>query len=281
LSRVAVADALGITTMRLFNIERCKQLLRFELADRICRMFDINQRWLSMGEGDMRLYVAIPADITSKIKPSMRFSAAYREILKEWVDRKNAEFQAQVQSNIQARMAHPPGVAGKDYITSYCIRMVTFELQRLPDSLYWPFCNMLIQAMLEFHRAHQLEIGPADARKSNSTKHHLTPLISKDNVSGMKFSLNGLLDRLERACAPRGKKAMLAKRLKVTAPQISEWIHGVKEPGGKITLALLDWVILEEARQQENRGSVETPPRRKTRSPRSHYDKSKPDPQPT
>lgn len=81
------------------------------------------------------------------------------------------------------------------------------------------------------------------------------PIIEKnpvDNISfrakyvDVKHSLPNLLERLNRATAVHGQKTELAKYLGVPLASVSQWLSGVKEPGGQTTLKLLNWVEQKE-----------------------------------
>src|ERR1700722_10125071 len=86
--------------------------------------------------------------------------------------------------------------------------------------------------------------------------------------------LDALLDRVESLCK---NKSALARELGVSSSHIQKWITAREyEPGGEITLHLLEWVRAKEARQKEkSRRSVRAPRRQKTRSTQSSYEKRK------
>lgn len=53
-----------------------------------------------------------------------------------------------------------------------------------------------------------------------------------------------LIEVLE-ATKRHGAKAELARELKVTPQRLNQWLAGLYEPGGEITLHLLEWVTAE------------------------------------
>jgi DNA-binding transcriptional regulator YiaG len=55
-----------------------------------------------------------------------------------------------------------------------------------------------------------------------------------------------LIERLNRATKPRGKKTELAGFLGVPLKRVSEWLSSDIEPGGKTTLKMLQWVEQQE-----------------------------------
>jgi hypothetical protein len=88
--------------------------------------------------------------------------------------------------------------------------------------------------------------------------------------------LDTLLDKVERLCK---NKSALARELGVSSQHIQKWVTAREyEPGGEITLQLLEWVSAEEAKQNKNRSRASTPLRRKTRLTKSNHEKRKPSP---
>lgn len=65
-----------------------------------------------------------------------------------------------------------------------------------------------------------------------------------------------LFVRVRRLTTERGAKSRLADILGVERARITEWIKGDFEPGGEITLKLLEWVTAAEAKQQKKRAPV-------------------------
>lgn len=85
--------------------------------------------------------------------------------------------------------------------------------------------------------------------------------------------LNKLFARILRVCS---NKSELARRLGVTSSHIQKWITAREyEPGGEVTLAMLDWVQAEEAKQTKSPGRALTRPEPKTRKTKAYYDKRK------
>jgi hypothetical protein len=82
-----------------------------------------------------------------------------------------------------------------------------------------------------------------------------------------------LLDRIERVCA---NKSELARRLEVSPTHIQKWVTAREyAPGGEITLAMLEWVQAEEAKQKRRPGRVSPRPEPKTQPRKSSYEKPK------
>lgn len=82
--------------------------------------------------------------------------------------------------------------------------------------------------------------------------------------------LEKLFSRVSRAAKVRGTKAEIALHLGVVPQRLNDWLSGVNEPGGEITLRLLEWVTAAEAKQTKKRaGSVRARPALKTRNQKS------------
>src|SRR5438132_1195440 len=81
--------------------------------------------------------------------------------------------------------------------------------------------------------------------------------------------LNRVAARIKRLTQTPGDKTALAVRMEVTPQRLNDWLSGLYEPGGEITLRLLEWVQAAEAKQQKKRaGSGRTQPTLKTRTKR-------------
>ena len=67
---------------------------------------------------------------------------------------------------------------------------------------------------------------------------------------GVKIDLPGLMKRIKALTTKPGSKGKLATRCGVPLGSLSQWLSGKREPGGAITLKLLNWVEAEEAKQK-------------------------------
>lgn len=119
----------------------------------------------------------------------------------------------------------------------------------------------------------------ADAVEENSAC-IITPKSNNKSVPPKPLNLDLLLIRVNQVASLRGKKSELADHLGVSRSRVSEWLNRAKEPGGKVTLRLLEWVQAEEASQQQNEkaGHASTRPAHKTRARKSKHEKSKASP---
>jgi DNA-binding transcriptional regulator YiaG len=99
----------------------------------------------------------------------------------------------------------------------------------LPFRNVWPSLAWLIGADTEHGEKSQLT-----NKASSLTSEVVKPVLPK------------LIERLKRATATRGKKSALAEWLGVHRQCVTDWLSGKQEPGGEITLRLLQWVEQQE-----------------------------------
>jgi len=86
--------------------------------------------------------------------------------------------------------------------------------------------------------------------------------------------LDKLMHRIQKLTKAFGAKANLAKEIGVIPQQLNDWLSGSTEPGGEVTLRLLEWAAEEEAKQK-CAGRGETRPARKAQTKTSKANESK------
>lgn len=89
--------------------------------------------------------------------------------------------------------------------------------------------------------------------------------------------LDKLFAAVSRLTKARGAKGRLAEFLGVEPPRLSEWLAGEYEPGGEVTLQLLEWVTAAKAQQKKEADRASTRPARMTRLTKSENEKVQPD----
>jgi hypothetical protein len=124
----------------------------------------------------------------------------------------------------------------------YNLALMWFE--QIPPHLYDDYFRTLMAASLGFYQTHRSEI-PLDHSQKTS-KHVLTETESQSKNESVKPILPKLLARLERATSEPGKKSELAKFLGAPLASVSRWLSEDREPGGEITLKMLQWVEQQE-----------------------------------
>ena len=82
--------------------------------------------------------------------------------------------------------------------------------------------------------------------------------------------LDKLFARVKRATSLYGEKSNLARFIGVPPQRVNDWLNGSCEPSGETTLLLLEWVLMDEGKQQKKHaGSGCTQPALKTRNQKS------------
>jgi transcriptional regulator with XRE-family HTH domain len=94
-------------------------------------------------------------------------------------------------------------------------------------------------------------------------------------MRGVSLKLRALMRQVKRLASPRGEKKALASRLGISQSKLSDYLAGVYEPGGDLTLQLLAWVRAKEAKQTKSPGRESPRPEPKTQLRKSSYEKPK------
>jgi len=298
LSQKEFAEGVGIRRERLASYEDARVPLRWEIALRLCRRFFISEEWLATGlphydrEGghptapfpaeldfgkQVRFGVARATQMLSvrpivqTLKPGMLFSEAFdRHLAKEF------------EKLLMCAYAGPSLVVlqtdSPEYLQYALGCMAGYWIAMLDDAVRQRFLQDVLGAgailftelrgigadepAYEGELANIIERQLQSWDKNNAIK-ILTESYTSRNVSGVKSPMKILLGRVSLATKARGKKAALAKFLKLPPPRVSEWLHGAGEPSGEIALRLLEWVTAEEA-QQKSPGDVTSATKGKT-----------------
>ncbi len=249
---------LGITPLRYADATRWLPALvprgRITLA--------VNPLWLTDGDAwrpklEWPLLLPEPGEIglPSRIRFSA-FVANHRELL-------------------EGLTKEPPeSVLPKSWLFSYAGHFTAslsrlIRIERGVAWLYWVFKNSGARFAGKSPEVAQL-MKNARRGQTNSSIQLLTKRVGYDTVSEM-VTLLKLRAELKALTAGYGRKTELAKFLGVTRTTVSRWIVGGKEPGGEVTLKLLNWVE-QQKEQQKSPGSVPPPPERKAQSAKVPYE---------
>jgi len=266
ISRTAFALAIGIGSERLASYESGRAPLRYEVFSAVTKKFFLLPYWLGTGTTSPLGNEAFDdSEFVDKIHPKDLFSAVFDAVLRHPLS------DQKYQATIQGRRA------------AWKIREISDFLDSIPlETKRAPWFGDVLDALGAANEALGEKIadelsdrrGPAQliakfraaANCSPSQdKNPLTEHSESSNVGGMKSPMKILLGRLALVTEARGKKAALAKFLKVDPPRVSDWLRGNYEPSGEVTLRLLEWVAAEEA-QQKTPGGAENAAKGKTRS---------------
>lgn len=91
-----------------------------------------------------------------------------------------------------------------------------------------------------------LPAPPATASSQNDEKKDLTNVVLSATRGDVQTQMQKFLERLKKATSQRGQQTALADFLGVHRVSVSKWLSGKKEPGGEITLKMLQWVEQQE-----------------------------------
>jgi transcriptional regulator with XRE-family HTH domain len=146
------------------------------------------------------------------------------------------------------------------------VEMLKQYLQQLQPGEVDPFMNELDSAMAKAFQtkklsstedadliaARMLEIDAFGhgriASDENSALAGLLTIAEYGNCFPM--TLPQLLNELKTLTEVFGKKAELAEFLNATPSSLSHWLSGNRQPGGEVTLRMLEWVQAEKAKQK-------------------------------
>jgi transcriptional regulator with XRE-family HTH domain len=260
LSQYEVARKLAIPRNRLAIYEAERAPLRAALGLAFCLQLNVNERWLATGQGCY--WPCLFPDL--KLDPAQGnvvFSAVYDLLLDrlaeekaEWL-RKNA-----------------PGSEDPTRAEEFLPVIVRGWLQDVPKEKLWEFVVAIDEAGYDI--LDDLEVGRR--RDPNNIVDDGRTTVT---TSGVTFNLpetfSELLVRLKRATAIRGRKAELARRLRVPRQRLNEWLAGRHLPGAEVTLRILNWVKDQEIEQNRGPGRVLAPPEPKTQLERKQHAKPK------
>lgn len=280
ISRTVFALEIGISSERLASYEAGRVRLPYETFAAIAERFSINPVWLAEGlDLPQASWAFDDSAYRTSIVPRSPFSFVFNEFLKKDLTNDAYNLQKRVFAlhgamKSLAEFLSKRRLAGQRMLPDMFARWRVTEIQKtMPFILKELQCDTPMLSDDEIKRwglpKSEAEGGMRPGVQSREKK-NLTPYYASCNNDAMKSPMRSLLGRVVLATKARGKKAALAKLLKVPPPRVSEWLHGAGEPSGEITLRLLKWVEAEEA-QQKSPGDVTTVAKGKTRSEKERH----------
>ena len=257
LSQVVFAEQLEIDSARLASYEHARVAVRFGLADRVGRVFDLNQLWLAEGGGKPRPYFHIKPESSLGITPEMLFSEAYDRFLRPAI----VEANHRGLFTVMLVMSNDPPVLRNAADAARCFDMVVENAREIygecPLRLRGEFLQRLERTIVGFSVDHD-EAFEREARKSV-----LKPLAGGQNLIPKKCKVSvdiptpaatlaivsqrirswkDLQEVLKLRVSAPGEKAKLARALGVSRQAVNNWLKGTAAPSAELTLRLLHWV---------------------------------------
>lgn len=88
-SQALFAKALGLTRDQVASLEYGRTPLRYHLGNKICFVFQINQRWLAVGKVPKDMYLVLPWNLNEEVLASAAtlFSEVYDKHLSAFLDK--------------------------------------------------------------------------------------------------------------------------------------------------------------------------------------------------
>jgi DNA-binding transcriptional regulator YiaG len=227
------AKLLWITRDRLAGIEYCRTPLKFTVAVAMATVTGYSLKWLADGTGPQRGPLPSPY-LIKRIPPHSLFSTAWDKWFRPFRDLQNPVADDNQRSG---------GATTHNDVEDYLTEEVLGCLASLPPQLRQNFFGHIAKGCSDFVGMNLVAIHEFEARERSLQKNSLTHGSQKSNTgAGMKTEIQELIEKVKRKASKPGDKAALAKYLHVAPARISEWLSGIKEPGGNYTLLLQKWV---------------------------------------
>lgn len=258
------AAQLGVSLNQWASIEYGRTPLRYDLAWKMRTLFGVSLEWLSVGEfaPDSTFNDDLPSPEATGLSDSALLSDVSDKVHGAVPDiNYNAKPQKEVKLD-KNELRHRA-------FTAYALRrLIDVWISKVPDGYTSDFSDKLMKLAKVYMDALPKEpdnivgariddltwdsmrrelrnrLGDGGSAKSSS----LTHVSESVNNSSVTPNLPELLKRLKRATEQRGQKSALAKFLGVSLVQVSQWLAGDREPGGKVTLRMLQWVQHQETK---------------------------------
>ncbi len=251
-TRASLARLLGFGEERLASYESGRVPLRWEVFEKMWRLFALHPTWLATGDGAQMLAFDGFGGFVASLDPKATFSHVYEQAL--------APFMAGQQ------MGETSAVALVNSITD-------FDYKGFSPGSPIPLGAFPERARMEI-LASEL---PRDAKHPmgvTSVLRKLREPLESALVIGSDSLLEQLRIRLVRATSERGKKTALADLLKVPQSTVTGWLKGDFAPSAENTLRLLKYLEHEEAQQKQTAPVLLAPRRRKTKASESDKEKT-------
>ncbi len=279
--RTAFALEIGLSSERLASYEGGRARLPWSVFEVISKKFRLNAFWLARAEGAPEFPVECDfSKYFGELPTRLAFSYVLRDVIEKNVNSGTYEL-IQLVSALHSRLKNLARVLADRKANPLAEKIIgdwAMQKQVAEIRLNMPLLiDELLRCVIPLRERELEESGVVIERfavvRETDAKKELTDSSRKGIVPGVKSPLKVLLARVAQAtAAQRGNQAALAAFLKVSPARVSEWVRGVKEPGGDYALRLLEWVAAEEA-QQNTPGGAASIAKGKTRLPKEHHEK--------
>jgi transcriptional regulator with XRE-family HTH domain len=250
-SQIAFAGELGISRPKLVSIEFGHTPLRYDLAVKLSRFFDVQTKWLATGNGEMHPYVPLlwTAAQRERFNESGLLTAVY-----DFAPGIFEPFPTDRSSKATVRPDFDFWRAIDHNVKHYCYPLKFRNIQAS-----WKFALKVEGALRKLSQkciasGSATRVTPeskwaAEILSKLSAKQDLTKVLTESNMGAVKPLWPELKRRLQKATAETGKKSELAKFLKTGLTVVSRWLtddKSAREPGAEYALQMLHWVERQE-----------------------------------
>ena len=219
-----MAQSLGTDSNRLATYESGRVPLRFSVFLAAFKRWDVNPVWLATGLQNP--FYDGPAELEmleSQVPPNSLFSYAFDHFLQPFCDDRQ-RFIDGIAKHVSGRIQDLIGEIIADPAPQKSLS------DEVAAGLSMRLCKL--GSLLGLYLQRKKVLTDSSLKSRNAAVTYLT--------------LEQLLAKLRAKTSTRGGMATLAKALGVPQARVSEWLSGAKEPGGKMTLKLLNWVQEQE-----------------------------------
>jgi transcriptional regulator with XRE-family HTH domain len=251
-----LAGEIGISRDRLASVENGRVALSTETAFKIAEVLRVNLMWLAVGWGDQKRFIRAPVKLITRAFKDRVFKQAYdstlreffendwREVVKRHAEGKYTKEEMRIEIP-SAGAAQRPRLSVQEFAEVELRELEGFNLDSLPETDKKMIQDQILLCKSVLGSGSLL---PAPGAKSYSSLSNsfLTEASTSEKLGGVKAQLPTLLERLNLATKESGNMSALAKFLGVPLASVSRWLSGKREPGGEITLKLLQWVEQQE-----------------------------------
>ena len=283
MSQYHLARQIGVTRSALGAYESDRVAMPFSVGLAICRILNLNPRWVIEGKGLSGPFVEFSelklSDDEVLIRAQdMCFELGYEVFLKN-----RLELWSQVHSEEELILSMVKDESGDPWVRSCSVR----DLEEKRREFLEKAGSDPYPTMAETYRnLAKMSEDELELRRAGKTRSYTkrTEILENENKSLIEDKpllykacvvkgslLSHWIDRANALVSHRGGKAALARHLGLTPQAIHGFLTGASAPSAENILRLQAWVIEAEAKK-EIPGSAETLPGTETRKKKSDHE---------
>ncbi len=282
LTKVGMADALGINVLRYNNYEYGKVPLPYSVAQQLCKQFRVGQCWLATGETEMRAGVFYDPGVT--LSSRIPFSAACDAYFSRFFQVQQA-FHKVVDPLTEKEKDRILGIVSNAFslATKEQQQKLVDVIERAAATLFGDDREIVAQLVSNERMTTAVTSSGEDfggsrlVRSSFETMERRliaklqSKIVDKDSDVGIpsaRLIPNSVAELLGRARAFYPEHATgieIARQCRVSPSRVSEWFAEKVQPSGDATLRLLQWVEEREGQNKTPGSATNTAGSKETR----------------